>query len=124
MHRPPSLIVLLPSADPLDAAGGELVPQAVQVQAMLPVREGLARLLLLGYPRLRGRQRLADITAWHAYHAVVVGDDRVAGPDDLAADRHGHVDRTRRLLDRALGADRRRPDRETHHPQFGHVSDS
>ena len=112
------------SGDVLDAARGELVAQAVQVQAQLAVGQGLAVLLLLGHPRPRGRQRLANIGAWHAYHAVVVGDDRVTRPDDLPADRDGQVDRARRLLDRALGADRCRPDTEAHRSQFGHVPDT
>src|SRR5215472_14378426 len=66
----------------LNAARGQLVPQAVEVQAELAASQGLAALLLLGHPGPGGGQRLAGVGARHAHHAVVVGDDRVARPDD------------------------------------------
>ena len=91
------------------AARGELVAQAVQVQAELAAGQGLAGCSSWP-PGPAPPPAPPGVCARHADHAVVVGDDRVAGPDDLPADRDGHVDRTRRLLDRALGADRRRPD--------------
>src|SRR6202050_2278129 len=113
MHRTPSRgpIDLTLVLDPVDTQGGELSPQAVQVQAELATGQRLAGLLLLGPSGPRRGQRLAHLAPRHAHHAVVVGDDRVAGPDDLAAHGEWHVDRTGRLLDRALRADRRRPGR-------------
>src|SRR5579864_9400736 len=106
MHRTPSAtrVTLVRGADPLDAQRGELGPQAVQVQAELAAGQRLAVLFLLGHPGAGGGQRLPHLAPWHAHHAVVVGDDRVAWPDDLAARADRHVDRAGSLLDRALGA--------------------
>src|SRR5580693_3072314 len=47
--------LVLGGGEIFDAAGGELVPQAVEVQAQLAVGQGLAGLDFLGHPGLRGR---------------------------------------------------------------------
>ena len=60
MHRTPASPgaigrPLASGGDVLDAAGGQLVAQAAQVQAELAVGQGLAALRFLGHPGLRGR---------------------------------------------------------------------
>src|ERR1700730_18143798 len=70
----------------------QLLAQAVHVEAEGAVGELLAVGVLLGDP-CRGRGgRLRDVEARHDAHAVVVGDDRVTRPDELAAERDRHVD--------------------------------
>ena len=62
--------------------------------------------------------RPRHVEARHDAHAVVVGDDRVARPDELAAERHRHVDRAGRLLHGALRGHVRGPGGEAHVAQF------
>src|SRR5580704_3157499 len=129
MQRMPSLMVsrlplaslagpldVLGVADPLDLL--ELGPQVVHVHAERAVGELLAVLVLLGDPGGGGGDGLAHVQARHDAHAVVVGDDRVTWPDELAADGDGDVDRAGGLLDRALRRDVGGPGREVHLPQL------
>src|SRR5262249_25025719 len=126
MHRTPvmlsALTVVLLRRHVRDAESGQAVAQAVPVEAELALLERLPRRGLLGAPR-GGRLDAPLQVLARAHHApVVVADDRAAGPDELPADRDGHVDRPRGGLDRALRADGGAPGGEAHGPQVGHVT--
>ena len=60
------------------------------------------------------RSTASAAVAWHHHDAVIVGDDQIAGMNELAGADDRHVDRAERFLDRALGGNRLGPDREAH----------
>src|ERR1700722_16069438 len=88
---------------------GQLGAEVVQVDAEHALRQVLAVGVLLGDPRGGRGDRRGDVQPGDGAHAVVVGDDRVAGADRLAAQRDRDIYRPRGLLDRALRGDVRGP---------------
>src|SRR6266705_4707633 len=85
----------------LDTEAGQHGAQPVPVQAQLPAAErGPGRALLVGARPGRGHGG-ADRRPRYHHDPVVVGEDRVARHDLLAADADRDVDRAGRGLDRA-----------------------
>ena len=87
-----------------------------------PVGQVPAVGVLLGDPRGGRGDRRGHVQPGDEAHAVVVGDDRVAGADRLAAERDRDVDRAGGLLDGALRGDVRGPGGEAHVAQLPGVA--
>ncbi len=102
----------------------ERLPQPVAVQAELAVEEGGAGRGLLGLAGLRLLDRLPGASPGDDHDPVVVGEDHVAGADDLAVDRDRHVHRAAGGLDGALRRDGTRPGGEAHVAQLLGVADA
>src|SRR3954471_15828084 len=76
---------------------GQPLAHAVDVEAELAGPQALARLGLLALAHRAGPQHLLGLRAVHHHDAVVVGDDQVAGMDELAGAYDRHIHRAERL---------------------------
>src|SRR6266516_2037720 len=107
-----------------DAEPVKLLPHAIEVQAELASGERRPGGVLPLRPGPGGLEDPGHLVGRHAERAVVIGDDGVAWPDQLATDTDRHVDRPGGGLHGALGANRSGPDRKVQRAQRGHVPDA
>src|SRR5690606_19161505 len=110
------------ASDPLEAHVGELLAEAVHVEAELARSEALALVAFVGFALLRRLEHFRGFGALHHAHTVVVGHDHVARLDVSAGADHRYVDAAEAGLDRALREDALRPDREVHFLEVAHVA--
>src|SRR4051812_36231850 len=100
----------------------QLLPHAVDVEAEFAGLQPRAGLLLLALTRLALAQHFFRGRTGHYNDAIIVGDDEIAGMNELAGADDRNVDGAKRLLDRTLGGNRLGPDREAHFRQCRHVA--
>src|SRR3954471_14533345 len=81
----------------------QLLSHAVDVEAEFAGPQPRAGLLLLALARLALAEHVFRRRAGHYNDAIIVGDDEVAGMNELAGADDRNIDGAERLLDGALG---------------------
>ena len=108
----------------LDGFFGEAGAHVVNVQGEFAGGEASALVLFFGGSFAGGGEDLGGFFAADDADAVVVGDEDVAGVDELSGADEGEVDGADGFFDGALRPDGFGPDGELHFGEFAGVADS